>query len=872
MQDAPLDDRGNATEESGEGVNTDSGQQNIFGTEGSVADYFVAKSYRPGQEQALTKIKDAFEQGRKYVIYEGPTGAGKSHIARAFAFMSGKAHILTIQKMLQSQYERDFPDMAIVKGRSAYECKKADDTTCADAPCQMRKDYPKCPDCPYLVAVNEAKKAKVAVHNFDSFYYQTRFGKRFAGRELLIVDECFVGETPVMTECGIVPIKDVCVGDRVWSYDIDNSSFSLKRVDRKIEKTTATLCEVRLSNGENIRCTPNHEFLTTNGWIQAQSLNCGAEVMCHTRYNTGYGKEKKRTKTESKSSLQIFRNALQLLWRFFCVPGSKQDKQLQDSWGYLLFKGMRRFSAFGRFNREGSFGECASSIFRKDEEEQPHASIGSTRQSECYVEIEGLATACSGGKRKRVDRASEVIGGVFGLGNGVSGCNHERLTKSVRLSKLLQGRRGKQKVESSYRGRWGFSQFVEGARCRLKKNCSIGTIRVVSVTIQESGSTRGSEILRDKSTVYDLEVADFHNYVVSGVVVHNCHNIESKYGSFMTFFITSEDGFDVPEHTSLKAYDEFVKHAHKLLSNEYKNLESLYEDIGLDNRDYKRYLHLRTVLSKMDWYIRNRERDNPVEFVFDYKQTYKDTRVYFRPVLIGPFAKNTLFSYGTRVLMMSATILDKRIFCENVGLDPDEVEFIQTPSFFPPEHRYIIKKYAGKMTYKEIKGTLPHLIEKIEEILFKHPSNKGIIQTHTERIATYIKENITDTRLTFNKDFRTPEDMLEAHRHKDASIIVASGLREGLDLKGDLSRVQIFCKVPYPSLGDKWVKRRMDLDDEWYGYMTSLMLVQALGRSVRSSRDKAVSYILDSDFSRFYHINKQFIPDYIKRAIRGSKE
>ena len=34
-------------------------------------------------------------------------------------------------------------------------------------------------------------------------------------------------------------------------------------------------------------------------------------------------------------------------------------------------------------------------------------------------------------------------------------------------------------------------------------------------------------------------------------------------------------------------------------------------------------------------------------------------------------------------------------------------------------------------------------------------------------------------------------------------------MQEGVDLKGDCSRFQVICKIPYPYLGDKWVKARM---------------------------------------------------------------
>jgi len=127
--------------------------------------------------------------------------------------------------------------------------------------------------------------------------------------------------------------------------------------------------------------------------------------------------------------------------------------------------------------------------------------------------------------------------------------------------------------------------------------------------------------------------------------------------------------------------------------------------------------------------------------------------------------------------------------------------------------------------------------------------------------------NLDNPRLTFNKDSHTPQEMLEIHKKKPGSFIVASGLREGLDLKGDLSEVQIFCKTPFPNLGDRRVQRRKDLQPGWYSYQTALMFIQALGRSVRSEKEKAITYILDKSFERFYLNHKKLFPSYIRETI-----
>ena len=82
-------------------------------------------------------------------------------------------------------------------------------------------------------------------------------------------------------------------------------------------------------------------------------------------------------------------------------------------------------------------------------------------------------------------------------------------------------------------------------------------------------------------------------------------------------------------------------------------------------------------------------------------------------------------------------------------------------------------------------------------------------------------------------------------------------MHTGLDLKDEQSRFQILVKVPYPSLGDRWIKKKQTLDNgKWYRWQSVLKIVQAYGRSVRSKDDHAVTYLLDSTFDNFIGTNK----------------
>ena len=53
---------------------------------------------------------------------------------------------------------------------------------------------------------------------------------------------------------------------------------------------------------------------------------------------------------------------------------------------------------------------------------------------------------------------------------------------------------------------------------------------------------------------------------------------------------------------------------------------------------------------------------------------------------------------------------------------------------------------------------------------------------------------------------------------------------------------------------------------------TVKIIIQSVGRSIRSADDKAVTYILDSDWNRFYNRNKDIFPlDFRKSIIKWGK-
>ncbi len=218
---------------------------------------------------------------------------------------------------------------------------------------------------------------------------------------------------------------------------------------------------------------------------------------------------------------------------------------------------------------------------------------------------------------------------------------------------------------------------------------------------------------------------------------------------------------------------------------------------------------------------------------------------------------------------MSGTILDKKMFSKMNGIDPEQADYISIESPFPVENRpiYYFSK-TGKQTFKTKELVWMKQKEVLAKILKKHKNDKGIIHTANYEIQGWVVKEFGEDRILAH-DSTNRADMLQLHYNTDRPTVLTSpSMMTGVDLKEDYSRHQTILKMPYPNLGSKKIKKRMDTMQDWYGLKSTQDLIQMYGRSVRSMNDKANTYILDSCFTDLLKWNKKYFPQWILDAIQ----
>lgn len=112
-------------------------------------------------------------------------------------------------------------------------------------------------------------------------------GDRIRGlsQDVIFFDECFPYDQNIETDLGkekIGRLYDMWANGEplplVKSYNESTCAFEFKQINGAWNRGIRKLMQITCGNRE-IRCTPNHRFLTQRGWVEASSLRIGDALM-----------------------------------------------------------------------------------------------------------------------------------------------------------------------------------------------------------------------------------------------------------------------------------------------------------------------------------------------------------------------------------------------------------------------------------------------------------------------------------------------------------------------------------------------------------------------------------------------------------------
>lgn len=218
-------------------------------------------------------------------------------------------------------------------------------------------------------------------------------------------------------------------------------------------------------------------------------------------------------------------------------------------------------------------------------------------------------------------------------------------------------------------------------------------------------------------------------------------------------------------------------------------------------------------------------------------------------------------------ILMSATFSDPVEFIKGISLGG--AKYIKLESQFNFDKSPIYYYNARKMSYKHIESNLPWLIKEINKIIENHKDDAGLIHSASYDLSMKIFKGLSEKnrkRVLIYNGTEEKRNLIEDLKRNKNKILMGPSLLEGLDLKDDFARFQIFAKVPYLSLGDRFVKTKMNINPGWYRWKAVLNILQGTGRIVRNENDWGITYILDGSLSDLIHNNRKAFPiEFMKR-------
>ena len=243
-----------------------------------------------------------------------------------------------------------------------------------------------------------------------------------------------------------------------------------------------------------------------------------------------------------------------------------------------------------------------------------------------------------------------------------------------------------------------------------------------------------------------------------------------------------------------------------------------------------------------------------------------------------------MFRGPWHTVLMSATIGDLKTFTKELGIKEGTYNGIAVPNRFPAHERRIIDLEAPRLSYRSEQKDYEAQADVIAEMIKKCPESwPGLIHVTRIKEAPLLRERlvrrgISRDRLyvpeTMSGRFRlgTQEQIEQWHRHLNRvpnAIMICWQFWEGLD--GQRERINVICKVPFPSLGDPYEIARQKFSRSWYQQRTAYDLVQAYGRTRRGKAEhydtggmlRGLVAIADGNWTRI----KSKLPAEIKEAM-----
>lgn len=448
----------------------------------------------------------------------------------------------------------------------------------------------------------------------------------------------------------------------------------------------------------------------------------------------------------------------------------------------------------------------------------------------------------------------------------------DQITRDFSYFKDMRGRGNFQCVEQA-------DLSVNEGLCALPDYKCEDKFQICPYYIQKAAAARAPSVITNAS--FFLHEVNYTDGLVCGdrnlLVLDEGHLLENSIMGFVSVLLPERSlravGVDLPSLKEPEDAKNWAAQIFPIVAKEYAALSARVSnatrsDGNVDVYDIRQLLRYKAMTKRLQT-LQNIE---PGKWFL--AQTYAGYTL--KPFLVDEFVQPLVTSHSPRVLMMSATFLSSRVMTKLLGLDARTTGWHQMDSNFPKERRPYNFIPVLKLNYKTGSIGYQRLTKVIDEILEKHPDEKGVVHTSSFKIMNQILRYTKHPQRFLSHRPSSSQEQGELTRDEairtflktaGPRVLISPSVGLGLDLYDDLCRFSIIAKVPYGSLGDPQIRYRLEHDSEWYHWCAVAAIVQAFGRGVRHSKDHCTGYLLDAAFWQLLKKRKYLFPKWWRDAL-----
>jgi Rad3-related DNA helicase len=337
--------------------------------------------------------------------------------------------------------------------------------------------------------------------------------------------------------------------------------------------------------------------------------------------------------------------------------------------------------------------------------------------------------------------------------------------------------------------------------------------------------------------------------------------------------LEKEEGKSYLRSLLYKLYNELVElqKVNKSIADDVSKMFQKWTDIPTDWRKALSHAdRVKDVYCKVEDYLKILKNGSYEKMVKTVNPTAKEmSDIVFNYVDEG-YLVDRYFNrkFGFKVLM-SATFGNPKYFMNALGAS--NVRFNRIKSTFDFSKSPIYFRSKNRLSYRNIDEKTPELVNNLINIMLRHPDYSGIVHSGSYKLAKSIYDRLPveyQKRVhLYNGSAEKVEAINGLFQESSNTIVMGPSLLEGIDLRADISRLQVFLKVPYPSMANSFVKEKMKHYPDWYRWKAEVAIKQGVGRSIRSHDDWAITYFLDGCLTDILSDKHSFDEEFRNRLV-----